>query len=170
MSAATPELHRPFAADRAAAGAEQSIEATPAECAALAQRLQIPAVRSLSCRFTLSGIGRGIVLAEGELRARVTRVCVVTLDEFDMRHHERFRVRFVPAGRESDDEDPDSDDEIPIDGASIDLGEAAVEQLALSLDPYPRKPDAALPPMEDEAVISPFAALQRLRKPDGGVS
>jgi uncharacterized metal-binding protein YceD (DUF177 family) len=161
-----PEFHRPFAADRVGEGVEQPVEATVAECAALAARLLIPAVLSLSCRFHLRPIRRGAILAEGELRARVRRDCVVTLDPFDMRLRERFRVRFVPAGRESNDEDPESDDEISYDAATIDLGEAAAEQLALALDPYPRKPDASLPELEQEAEASPFASLARLRRPD----
>jgi uncharacterized metal-binding protein YceD (DUF177 family) len=163
-----PEFHRPFAADRVGEVAEQLVEANPAECAALAARLQIPAVLSLSCRFHLRPIGRGTILAEGELRARVRRECVVTLDAFDMKLRERFRVRFVPAGRETNDEDPESDDEISFDGAALDLGEAAAEQLALALDPYPRKPDAVLPALEAEAETSPFAGLARLRRPDPG--
>ena len=163
----TPEFYRPFAVDRIGEGADQPVEATPAECAALAARLLIPAVLALSCRFHLRPIGRGAILAEGELRARVRRDCVVTLDPFDMKLREAFRIRFVPAGRESNDEDPDSDDEISYDAATIDLGEATAEQLALALDPYPRKPDAVLPELEHDAEPSPFARLARLRRPEG---
>jgi uncharacterized metal-binding protein YceD (DUF177 family) len=86
---------------------------------------------------------------------------VVSLEEFETLTEERFRLRFVPAGRESDDDDPDSDDEIAYTGATIDLGEAAAEQLALALDPYPRKPDAVLPDAASEPLDLPFAALAR---------
>ena len=41
---------------------------------------------------------------------------------------------------------------------TIDLGEAAAEQLALALDPYPRAPGAVLE-MEEEPEAAPFAAL-----------
>ena len=62
------------------------------------------------------------------------------------------------AGEERDD-DPESIDEIPYEGSTIDLGEAAAEQLALALDPYPHKPGATLPD-SDEAPRNPaFAAL-----------
>jgi hypothetical protein len=55
-------------------------------------------------------------------------------------------------------------DEIPTGpGAVADLGEALAEQLALALDPYPRAPDAALPPEAEEAPASPFARLAALR-------
>jgi hypothetical protein len=52
---------------------------------------------------------------------------------------------------------------------TIDLGEVVVEQLALTLDPYPRAPGAvfdpaALPGYEaPEAEVSPFAALVKLK-------
>jgi uncharacterized metal-binding protein YceD (DUF177 family) len=101
----------------------------------------------------------GTVAAEGELRARLTRVCVVTLDEFDTDVAARFRVQFVPVGSESDAfDDPESDDEIPYDDASLDLGEAAVQQLALEMEPYP---GAALPAEAQEQTDEPFAALDR---------
>ena len=156
------ELQRPFAVDRIGAGsAEVDVRASGAECAALARRMDIPAVRELACAFRLRAIGGGTVLAEGDLRAVVVRICVLTLDEFETVTAERFRVRFVPAGLESDDDDPCSDDEIAYSGAQIDLGEAAAEQLALALEPYPRKPDATLPEEFGQSPQSPFTALAR---------
>jgi uncharacterized metal-binding protein YceD (DUF177 family) len=109
----------------------------------VARRLGVPAVAALTCRFRLTRIS-GAIVAEGRLDAMVTHVCVASLDEFEAPVTEEFRVRFVPAGRESEELDVDADDEIPYSGGMIDLGEAAVEQLALALDPYPRKPDAAI--------------------------
>jgi uncharacterized metal-binding protein YceD (DUF177 family) len=161
-----PELHRPLAAERVG---EQpyliEVVADAAECAALAVRMQVPAVLSLSCRFKLTAGQGGSIAAEGALRARVTQLCVVSLEPFDSEVAEDFRVRFVPAGRESDDEDPEAEDELPYEGATIDLGEAAAEQLALALDPYPRAPGAALPGEAEPGSDSPFAALARLRRP-----
>ncbi|HEY0417947.1 MAG TPA: YceD family protein [Acetobacteraceae bacterium] len=161
----TPELHRPLVVDRVPSeGLEQLVEATKAECAALARRLMVPELRSLSCRFRLSPESGGRVLAEGDLRAVVVQTCVVTLDDFPSELRERFRLRFVPAGEELEDDDPESEDEIPYEGASIDLGEAAAEQLALALDPYPRKPGAELPEIVPEEDASPFAALARMKR------
>ncbi len=156
-----PELHRPLALDRVGAALDVAIEATADECAALAPRLGIPAIHALRCDFRLRRGEAGRITAEGALRARLTRDCVVSLDEFEVEAAEDFRVVFVPEGTEADDLDPDSDDEIPYAGGVIDLGEAAAEQLALSLDPYPRKPDVTLPDAATEALDSPFAALAR---------
>lgn len=161
----TPEFHHPVSLDRIGTqGLTLTIEATPAECAALAVRMKLPAVHTLSCVFHLIREGRDNVFARGHLRARITQTCVVTLEDFEAPLEETFQVRFVPSGEETDDIDPESDDEIPFEGNLIDLGEAAAEQLALALDPYPRMPDATLDDPETEAEPHPFAALAGLRR------
>jgi uncharacterized metal-binding protein YceD (DUF177 family) len=161
----TPEFHRPLSLDRIGAhGLDIAVEATAAECAALAERMKLPAVRSVACTFHLIREGRDVVLARGHLQARVVQTCVVSLEDFEAPVDEVFQVRFVPAGEETDDIDPDSDDEIPFEGNLIDLGEAAAEQLGLALDPYPRMPGAVLTEAEPEVKPHPFAALSGLKK------
>jgi uncharacterized metal-binding protein YceD (DUF177 family) len=158
----TPELQRPVAADRiGAAGLDVVVEAAPDELAGLTRRMQIPAVESLRCEFHLMRLTAATILAEGRLRARLVQTCVVSLEDFPAQIDETFRVRFVPDGEESDDPDPEADDEIGYAGGVLDLGEAAAEQLALTLDPYPRAPGAELPEIDAEAVEHPFAALRR---------
>lgn len=167
----TPELYRPLAVEQIGpAGLDFEVRADAAECAALAARMAVPAVAELLCRFRLTALPGGLVLAEGHLRAQVARECVVTLETFAAPTEERFRLRFVPAGSETPGmgaggDDPESDDEIGYDAGTIDLGEATAEQLALALDPYPRKPGAALPEIADETPELPFAALARLKPP-----
>ncbi len=166
----TPEFHRPLAVEAIGAGGlAREVVADAAECAALAARLLLPSVAAVSCRFQLSREGRDgdVVAAAGWLRARVERECVVSLDPFEAVIDEAFHVRFVPEGTEDDDIDPEADDELPYSGASIDLGEAAAEQLALALDPYPRKPGATLPDEQPAvATVHPFAALAARRPRD----
>lgn len=160
------EMPRPVAIDRIGTlGLERDVTAAPDELALIATRLQLPAVAALACEFRLKRLERSIIEATGTLRARVTQVCVVTLDEFEQPIEEAFHVRFVPAGAESEDEDPDAPDEIPYPASAIDLGEAAIEQLALSLDPYPRKPGLAEPEEPEGDTPHPFAALAGLRRP-----
>ena len=165
----TPELARPFQLSRLIGQAIAfDLRADPDELARVARRLRIEAVGHLEARFSLRSLGAGIVEADGVLDANVTQACVISLEPFEQPVVERFTVRFVPA-EPSDDMDPDAIDEIPYEGDRIDLGEAAVEQLALALDPFPRKPGVALPPglSEDEpadavtATIHPFADLGR---------
>lgn len=160
------EFSRPLAVARvSAAGLGMTVTADAAECAALAERFKLPAIATLRCRFQLRPGMADSYEAEGELAARVTQLCVVSLEPFETEIRETFRVRFVPAGAESEDEDPDAIDEIPYEDDTLDLGEAAAEQLALALDPYPRKPGAALELPEDSGEAHPFAGLARLRRP-----
>lgn len=158
-----PEFHRPVSLDRIGAhGLDITVEASAAECSVLAVRMNVPAVLAVSCAFHLIREGRDVVVARGVLRARVIQTCVVSLDEFEASVQEVFQVCFVPAGEETDDIDPESDDEIPFDGNTIDLGEAAAEQLGLALDPYPRMPGVTMPEIEEAPESHPFAALRRL--------
>ncbi len=159
------ELERIIPLDRVSAcGTEVVVEATEAERTALARRLAVPAVLQLRCCFRLRRALAGAVDADGTLEARVVRTSVITLDDFPQEVAEAFRLRFVPAGQEGDDEDPDAPDEIPYEGTALDLGEAAAEQLALALDPYPREPGETLREGAADPAPAPFAALARLRK------
>jgi len=167
----TPELSRPLRSGAiGAAGRTERLVATPAECAALARRFGIPAIGTLSATLSLRPDSDGAILAEGELDAEVTQSCVISLEPVMQRVSAPVRLRFLPPGVEPND-DPEGADEIETDGDTLDLGEAVAEQLALSLDPYPRHPDAVLPAVvvgssEPEAppAPSPFASLGRLRR------
>jgi uncharacterized metal-binding protein YceD (DUF177 family) len=158
------EFPRPLAVDRVGpAGLDMTVTANAPECAALARRMGLPGVLSLACHFRLRPAPGGGVDAEGKLSAKVRQVCIVSLDEFEAQVAEDFVVRFVPAGTESENDDPDSVDEIPFGGPVIDLGEATAEQLALALDPYPRKPGAVLSGETGPERENPFARLAALR-------
>jgi uncharacterized metal-binding protein YceD (DUF177 family) len=164
-----PELERLVPLDRIAArGTEILVEATEDERAALARRFALPAIDWLRCRFNLRrGVG-GTVEADGVLDAGVVQTCVVSLDEFPQAVAEVFELRFVPATADGGDDDPEEPDVIPYEGTALDLGEAAAEQLALALDPYPRKPGVSPPESDAERAEAPdpapFAALARLRR------
>ncbi|GBQ72263.1 hypothetical protein AA103196_3012 [Ameyamaea chiangmaiensis NBRC 103196] len=156
---------------------EMTVEARESERHAIAARLGVPEVRALSCSYrVVAGHGRRDFVAHGQLSAKVRRVCVVSLEEFTETVAERFAVHFVPAGRATDDgQDPESMDDVPYEDDALDLGEESVAQLALALDPYPRKngvrhehgvdvapADADGSEVPDEAP-SAFAGLAKLR-------
>ena len=155
---------RPVQADRVGDGLSLTVEANGGECDAIALRLRVPSVQSLHCAWVLRPGHDGTVEANGSLRAQLHQECVVSLDAFPTNVVEEFAVRFVPAGRESAGaDDPDEPDELLVEDGVLELGEATVEQLALALDPYPRKLGAELPAEGVEASGNPFAALARLR-------
>lgn len=164
-SESQPELSRLLPVRRLGSGdSEFLVEADTAECAAIARRLHIPAVHSLACRFSLHRDGSRVA-ARGVLQAVVVQDCVVSLEAFESELREDFEVVFVPSGSEANPEDDLLGlDEVPYENGIIDLGEATVEQLALGLDPYPRRPDATLPSADPrEEPEHPFAALARRR-------
>ncbi|MFQ3622682.1 MAG: DUF177 domain-containing protein [Acetobacteraceae bacterium] len=165
-----PELSRPVAADRLRAEGETVVvEATAAERDAVRARLGLAGLDALSASVALRPDGRGVVSAEGVLRARVTQVCVVSLEPFATVVETPFRLVFRPAGpgEGAADQtlDPEAEDEVTYEGTAFDLGEAMVETLALALDPWPRRPGAVLeiPASAAAAGPSPFAALARRR-------
>ncbi|GAB30816.1 hypothetical protein APS_1418 [Acetobacter pasteurianus subsp. pasteurianus LMG 1262 = NBRC 106471] len=176
-----PEFSRPMALRRIG-GQETSVtvEATEQECAAIARRLGLPKITLFRCRYLLKADRHSVVEAEGALAVHYTQTCVVSLENFEDVLAGAFSVRFVPSERfvEPDEPDLDAIDEIPYEGQDIDLGEAAVEQFALDLDPYPHAPEIDLPEglvlSEEEAEKlleegeqdekqNPFAALSRLK-------
>ncbi len=166
--AATPpprEMVRLFPLARLGEGARFTVEASAEECRKLANRMDVPVIHALTCRFDLRRGQNATVDATGRLRARVRQVCVITLDAFDADIAEDFSLRFVPDGQESIELDLESDDEVPYTGGVLDLGEAASEQLALALDPFPRKPGAELEAEFGDVGSSPFAGLSKLRPP-----
>jgi uncharacterized metal-binding protein YceD (DUF177 family) len=161
----TPELHRPLAVARVGpAGLAFVVEASRDECAALALRMNLPEVLSLTCRFHLEQDLAETLVAHGHLIAQVVQTCIVSLDDFTTTVEERFAIRCVAAGTESDDSDPEALDEIPYVDGIVDLGEAAAEQLALALDPYPRAAGAVLPEIEADPEPHQFAALAALKR------
>jgi len=168
MSAETaPEFSRPLAlALVGAAGREEELAATPAECAALAQRFGILGIDALTARLRLSLEADGAVRAEGRFAAAVTQACVVTLEPVPQRLDEPFACRFLPAGVAAD-EGPEEIDGIETAGGLADLGEAVAEALALALDPYPRAAGAELPDAARAAPEGAFAALAALRRREG---
>ena len=162
------ELHRPVPTDQvSSAGLTFVVVADVQECDAIARRLMIPGADLVRCDWRLRPSQGGSFEAEGSLRARLRQVCVITLDEFESELVEEFSVLFVPSGTEQETvDDPDDPDQIPFDAAVLDLGEATVEQLALALEPYPRKPGAELPEIEYDRREDQWAALTKWRAPE----
>lgn len=137
------------------------VETTLEERTALARHLAIPAVHALSARYVVQGSPKRL-LVNGDLTAKVSQVCVVTLEPFDVEIAEKVDNVFSVKADEADPDDLDAPD--PIENEQIDLGLLTMEFLALALDPYPRKPDASFADIApDAAPESPFAALSAFK-------
>ena len=173
-----PEFHRPVTViDIPSAGRTVVLEASAAEREALARRMELLALDRLTARLLLKPIAGGPMLRiTGGFEAAATQACVVTLEPVPAVVEEGVDLRFGPPGEAArevnfaldEDEPPE-----PIEDGRIDLGELLAQLLSLALDPYPRAPDAAVPPAyappdpgaEGVAKPNPFAALaERLKK------
>ena len=152
-----------------------SVSATSDERDALVLRLDLLALEELSASGVVRrGPRAGIIIVQGELRARVVQRCVVTFepveDNLTVPFERYFSLGPLPDVEEIvvgvEDEEPE-----PLSGESLDIGELIVEELSLSLEPYPRSPDADavlahLLPKDDDAELgsSPFGKLQALKR------
>lgn len=136
--------------------------------AALAREISSPGVTELVGTFELTRRGRRVSL-EGRVKARLTRLCVVTLEPFEVVVDEPVKMRFSEPEREDKRGEVDIaadaiDPPDPIVDGRIDLGQVTAEFLTLSLDPYPRKPGVVFEEkVIDVPATSPFAALAALK-------
>jgi len=120
------------------------VAADAAERAALVRRFDLLSLDRLEATWTIRRESAGIA-ARGRVRATLAQACSVTGDPVPATVDEQARLIFVPEGDASEEElelDADAADTVFYDGAAIDLGEAAAETVALSLDPFPRTPGA----------------------------
>ncbi len=156
-------------------GLTQTIEATPAERAAIAEQNGLVEVAQLTATFSLRRAGRA-VRVQGSVHAQVTQTCVVTLEPIPASLDESVDVRFAPpadekpggrAGPETLETDLEDAPDPIVDG-KIDRGALAVEFMALGLDPYPRRPGAQFAPPSDALPDpSPFDALAEIARKKG---
>lgn len=153
----------------------REIATTPADRAAIAQSLGLLALNELAATLTLRRTPAGQIEVSGELQAEVEQACVVTLEPVAASISETFKMHFAEGAAAPDAAEIDLDFEAadppdPIVGGAIDLAQVIVEHLALALDPYPRKPDAALgkefePKPEESPDPAPNAAPGKTHRP-----
>jgi uncharacterized metal-binding protein YceD (DUF177 family) len=160
-----PEFSRPLPVDRVPPGGSvEKVVAEPAERDALANRLGVECVHTLSAVLEAMPWRGGGLKVKGTLVADLDRVSVVSLEPFRARVEYPVERYFLPAAALAETGDDTAD---PIAGGEIDLGEIVAETLALELDPYPRRPGevfAAADDTEGDARASPFGVLKSLKK------
>jgi uncharacterized metal-binding protein YceD (DUF177 family) len=157
------EFSRPLQVDRVPKlGSTEKLAADPEELKALAKRLKIPALHSLTAEIRATPWRGGGMKLEGHITADLEQVSVISLEPFREAVSVPLARYFLPPGAVADNEQEDDAD--PIDNGWIDLGDVVTETLALDLDPYPRKPGEDFRGhVEDDGVTdkapSPFAVL-----------
>lgn len=148
MSLGPSELTRMIKA-RPLPGEAVVIEASPEECAALAERFGLGAVERLRAEIALEQKPRAI-RATGRLVAAIMQPCAVSGEDFPVTIDEAVDLRFIPENPRplsAEDEaeielEADDCDEIEYSGDMFDLGEAVAQTLGLAIDPYAEGPGA----------------------------
>lgn len=149
----------------------------PDQLGALAERLDLSALKKLRFAGKLVPMGKQDWRLDAELGATVVQPCVVTLAPVTTRLDEPVTRQYLADFAERDPE-PGSEVEIPEDDSSeplpatLDLAALALEELALSIPDWPRATGAELndaqftepgkTAMQDEDA-KPFAGLKALR-------
>lgn len=175
VNAIPPELSRPFHLAEFADSPEHKIQivTTVAERAALAARYSLLSLDALEAQLTLRSEVSGEIVVNGHLRAELAQQCIVTLEPVIETVSAPFEQRYAlqPAALVADLEfgPEDMEPPEPVVGDSIDLGELVAQHLSLSINPYPRAPDAENQTDQYRSNApddGPFAALANLREPD----
>lgn len=165
------------------------LQPKPDVLAALADELGVETVNELDAKITVKRWQRDGIRLTGPLMADLVQACVVTLEPVPERIETQIDAVFVPdtsklakpkVGGDAqeliiDAEGPDAPE--VFEPPELDVGAVVHEFLALSLDPYPRAPDAPEQVLaktadadadEQDDAPHPFAALAQLKSRGAG--
>lgn len=177
-AAITPELTRPVLLEKIdAQGFETEIVATEAEREKLAKRFSLLGIGDLHARVVLTWMkGRRRLRLRGHLSAHVTQSCVVSLEPVEETVDEEIEIDFEPVRDGASEREivvTTAEEAEPLQGDILDIGEVIAEELALSLNPYPRHADCEVADLKDapepdslEDRPRPFEKLARFRRAD----
>lgn len=155
-------------------------EATTSECDALNTRFGLQALHSLLVDARLlkekKGDGEWVIRVSASYTCELEQICVISLEPFKVKLCDNFEVLFLlPSDRKVSEatvlDDVGEDIYESIYSSELDVGELVAQYLALSIDPYPKRPGASLVSKPtaiseenlDERSNNPFAILGQLR-------
>jgi uncharacterized metal-binding protein YceD (DUF177 family) len=142
----------------------QRIEATPKEREHLSRRFGLLALARLSAVVELRRQAGEVVLLEATFEADFVQACTVTLEPVPGGISDRFALVYGPISEERYEIERGVDGPAfePIEGDTIDIGEAVAQELSLLLPLCPRHPGAGIDVEFSEKLSGPFASLARL--------
>jgi len=170
MIAAEPPYSEPVRLHQVGAGVTRTLKPDAAARARIARTLDLASLDSFVAEMSLAPSPGGWRLT-GRVQASLAQTCGITLEPLPVEIDAPFSIALAETPDEDSDEivitlDDESPD--PIEGGQVDLGQYAVEQLALRLDPFPRKAGAEFVQPPEPVEISPFAVLKQIRPSDEG--
>jgi uncharacterized metal-binding protein YceD (DUF177 family) len=168
MSEIAPEFSRLVSLTQLGAEPfQQRIEASATEREKLSQRFDLLVLDRLVAEVELRRQSSGMILLEAAFEAAFEQCCAATLEPVRGVISDHFSLLFGPLCMEEQEitlsgEGPAFE---PLNGDTIDIGEAVAQELSLALPDFPRLPDAVI---DDVAIADPmeghFASLARLRE------
>ncbi len=178
-----PPLERFYdLANLSEAGAEVRIAAGPDDLAALARWAGVDKVERFEAVVTLSRLSPSRFFYKADLLADLVQSCVVTLEPVrsPVERHFTRTLQLLPRHARARPEEEGGggiltlaagEDEVPeeIESPHYDLAGPLLEELVLSVDPYPRAAGVEFTVPEEPAAAkeSPFAVLKRLKEGGG---
>ena len=160
-------------------GIHVPFEADAELCAALVRYTGVESVLEFSVQCEVLPWKKDGARVRGEIAARISQLCVVTLEPVESAINEPFDALYVPEGSKLSRPRVDKDGEMIIDaegddlpetfsGSELELGSIWTEFFTLAIDPFPRVQGVELPAdisaqsaVADEE--SPFAVLSALK-------
>lgn len=123
-------------------GKELIIKANAEQCVAIAKRLKIPAVLSLTASAKITKDSS--IRVQCHFEADLKQNCVITLETIQTHVSGEFEEFFISSSEggmknEVIDLDLESEDPLPLERHELDVGELILEHLSLSMNPYPKK-------------------------------
>jgi uncharacterized metal-binding protein YceD (DUF177 family) len=142
----------------------QRIEATPNEREQLSRRFDLLALDRLSAVVELRRQDAEVILLEATFEADFVQACTVTLEPVPGGISDRFTLVYGPITGQRHEIERAVDEPAfePLDGDTIDIGEAVAQELSLSLPLCPRHSGAGIEVESSEELSGPFASLARL--------
>lgn len=158
---------------------EITLDASAAECAALARRFGVDDIANFTAHIVLTPFASGNKVAmKARFDADVRQACVVTLEPLTTHVTGELVAEFVPsafiehAGEVEFGAGEDDPPEPIVDGR-IEVGELIAQQLGLEIDPFPRAPGVEFQGLNlgadgaDAPRRSPFTVLEKLKGSKG---
>jgi len=138
----------------------------------LADVLQVPAVKKVFANINLQRRhATSLIEVEGHINAILELESVISLEKFDQDYDFDFHLIYDTAATFESTKGDNWQEETPdiVINGQIDLGNIVIEQIALQIDDYPRKPgevfnfEAEFDPNSEKS-NNPFDMLAKLKK------
>ncbi len=137
------------------------IDASALECAALAERFDLPYIRNLSAEVSYRRTRNGqTIRIDGRITANYGQICGITVTPMPMTMEDSFITEYTLSAWEKVSEFDLDQPEVLVDD-HIDMGEVVAQYFGLGIDPYAHKASAGAETLDNlvESIAEVVGAL-----------